>query len=268
MRHILALPLTHASSSGALAASVHRVSQLHTDVPLVLAGDFDIWFQFFQLGRSLQVDAPLCPLCRRSCSLIPWCFGTPLIFPLTGPALDIILSTRSPRLRHCPLWLQLLFTCASLLLPLSSACHLDIPKASLLPNSAHSSLPRVRDWSTVVASCHHSLSVWHQSVLAHVSGPLPDFPARASTLDSLFGSLTQILFDCASLHSRRRLKSRPCTMQPLWWNDACCHALVARNGVTFVALAHMGIRLVSASCASFTAQSIPGPTSGTNGLGL
>ena len=95
-----------------------------------------------------------------------------------------------------------------------------ILQASLSPNSAHpSSLPRVRDWSTVVAFCHHSFSVWHQSLLAHVSCPLPDFPARASTLDSLFSSLTQVFFDSASLRSRRRpTVSRPRTRQPLWWN--------------------------------------------------
>ena len=110
------------------------------------------------------------------------------------------------------------------------SCHLDISQASLPPNTTHSSLPRVRDWSTVVAACHHSLSAWHQSLLVHVSGPRPDFPARASTLDSHFDSLTRILFGCASLHSRRHPRSRPRARQPLWWNDAWYHALVARNG--------------------------------------
>ena len=127
--------------------------------------------------------------------------------------------------------------------------------------------------STVVASCHHSLSAWHQSVLAHVSCPLPDFPARASTLDSPFSSLTQILFDSASLRSRRRpTVSRPRTRQPLWWIDACYRALVARHGSwrDFRRSGHKRIRLVSASCASsFTAQFVPpGPTSGTSGLVL
>ena len=41
-------------------------------------------------------------------------------------------------------------------------------------------------------------------------------------------------------------------------------------GVTFVALGLLRLRLVSVSCVnSFTAQFVPpGPTSGTNGLGL
>ena len=64
------------------------------------------------------------------------------------------------------------------------SCHLDIHQAPLSPFSAHSPLPRVRDWSTVVAACHHTLSTWHQSVLTHVSDPPPDFPERASVLDS------------------------------------------------------------------------------------
>ena len=48
-----------------LAASVHRVSQLHTGIPLLLAGDSNIWFPFFQLmhlfahsTRDLAVSFP------------------------------------------------------------------------------------------------------------------------------------------------------------------------------------------------------------------
>ena len=106
---------------------------------------------------------------------------------------------------------------------------LNIPRVPLSPSSAYSPLPRVHDWSTV-AACHHNLSAWHQSALAHVSSPLPSFPERVSVLDSLFDSFTRILCECASHHSRRRPGSRPRRRQPLWWNDACYHALVAHNG--------------------------------------
>ena len=186
-----------------------------------------------------------CPLCRRSCSLNRWYFGTSLISPThrCGAALDIILST--PTLPGLETVHSDHMLCS---------CHLDIPQAPLSPNSAHPpSLLRVRDWSTVVASCHHTLSAWHQSVLAHVSGPLPDFPARVSTLDSLFDSLTRILFDCASLHSCRRSGSRPRTKQPLSGGmmRSTKPLLLARApGVTSAALGHMRIRLVAASCAS------------------
>ena len=48
-----------------LAASVHRVSQLHPGIPLLLTGDSNIWFPFFQLGRSRQADAPLLPFVQE-----------------------------------------------------------------------------------------------------------------------------------------------------------------------------------------------------------
>ena len=221
-----------------LAASVHHVSQLHSGIPLLLAGDSNIWFPFFQLGRSRQADAPLLPIVQEILQSHSLVFRNPPDLPThrCGAALDIILSSPSlstpitvhSGLNCCPL--------APLCCPLLSSdhmlcsCRLDIPRAPLSPSSAYSPLPRVHDWSTVVAACHHNLSAWHQSVLAHVSGPLPSFPERASVLDSLFDSFTRILCECASHHSRRRPGSRPRRRQPLWWNDACYHALVARNG--------------------------------------
>ena len=50
---------------------------------------------------------------------------------------------------------------------------------------------------------------------------------------TLFHALTQILLEGVSLHSRRRTTTTlntPRQRQPLWWNDACFHALVARSG--------------------------------------
>ena len=41
-----------------LAASVHRVSQLHSGTPLLLAGTPKFGSPFFKLGRSRQADAP------------------------------------------------------------------------------------------------------------------------------------------------------------------------------------------------------------------
>ena len=135
--------------------------------------------------------------------------------------------------RHCQLWFQLLYTGTSLLPLLASdnmlcSCHLDIHQASLCPNSAHTPLCPVyvtgQLWSPLVIS----LSVWHQSTF-HAHSPTSLRAHRP--LDSLFSSLTQILFDSASLRSRRRpTVSRPRTIQPLCLNDACYHALVASNG--------------------------------------
>ena len=145
-----------------LAASVHHVSQLHSGIPLLLAGDSNIWLPFFQLGRSRQADAPLLPIVQeilRSHSLV---FRNPPDIPThrCGAALDIILSSPSlstpitvhSGLNCCPL--------APLCCPLLSSdpCRLDIPRAPLSHSSAYSPLPRVHDWSTVVAACHHNLS--------------------------------------------------------------------------------------------------------------
>ena len=165
-RHMLGFPPTLASSSGTLAAPVHRVSQLHSGASLLLAGDSNIWFPFFQLGRSRQADAPLLPIVQEILQSRSLVFRNPPDLPThrCGAALDIILSSPSlstpitvhSGLNCCPL--------APLCCPLLSSdhmlcsCRLDIPEAPLSPSSAHSPLLRVHDWSTVVAACHHSLS--------------------------------------------------------------------------------------------------------------
>ena len=48
-------------------------------------------------------------------------------------------------------------------------------------------MQRVRDWPDVLTSCHFSLAIWHQSVLAFSSH---DIPGRTSALDTLFDALT------------------------------------------------------------------------------
>ena len=180
-RRMLALPPTYASTVGACLQS-----RLHSNIPLLLAGDSNIWFSFFHIGRSFQIgrsrqaDAPLLPIVHE-------------ILQVSFPDVSELPTNRCD---------------ASLLPPAFFRPHFVFlssphsPFLSLSPRPAHPpSLPRVRDWSTVVASCHHSLSVWHQSVLAHVSCPLPDFSAHASTLDSLFTTLPKSLRQCiSSLH--------------------------------------------------------------------
>ena len=121
-----------------------------------------------------------------------------------------------------------------------------------------------------VASCHASLTEWHQCVLSLSSSPLPSTPQRVSALDTVLSSLTQILFDGASFHSRQRpATTPPCfrRRQPPGMMRATMPLFLATVlGVTFAALAHMRIRLVSAFyVSSFTALCVPPrPTSGTN----
>ena len=229
-RHMLGFPPTLASSSGALSQPQSTASRSSTQaLRFFLQGTPTSGFPFSSSVVHDRLMHLFCPLCRRSCSLIPWFFGTSLIFP---PTVVVLLWTSfSLRLLCQPPSLSTRVPIAAPFAPLCCpllssdhmlcSCRIDIPQGPLSPYSAHSPLPRVHDWSTVVAVCHHSLSAWHQSVLAHVSGPLPGFPERASILDSLFDSFTRILCGCASHHSRRRPGSRPRTRQPLWWNDAC-----------------------------------------------
>ena len=154
-RHMLVLPLTHASSSGARLQPQSIVSRSSTQAPRF----FSRWTLTFGSPFSSSVVHDRLMhlfrlLCRRSCSLTPWCFGTSPDRPThrCGAAPDIILS--SPSLPGCvtvhsgsnccslaPLCCRLLSSDHML-----CSCHLDKPQA-LPPNSAHLSLPRVHDWS-------------------------------------------------------------------------------------------------------------------------
>ena len=237
-RRMLASPPTHASSFGARWQPQYIVSRSSTLHPAPPRG-------------GLQHLVPLFPdrsFTTGRCTSLAFCAGDPAVSfvgvaePSQSPNPSLwcrsghhSLNTNSSMPRHCPLRFQLLSTRSSLLPPACIRPHVVFLSYRHSPghsvsNLSPPSLFAQRDWSTVVASCHHSLTEWHQSVLVHDSHSLPDFPERASILDTLFSSLTQILLDSASLHSRRRpTVSRPRRRQPLWWNDACYHALVARN---------------------------------------
>ena len=63
--HMFGIPSNTRIQFWRTLATVHRVSQLHSSIPLLLAGDSNIWFPFFQLGRSRQADAPLLPIAQE-----------------------------------------------------------------------------------------------------------------------------------------------------------------------------------------------------------
>ena len=95
----------------------------------------------------------------------------------------------------CPLLASDHFLCS---------CRVNLPQFVPASPGLSSTMPRVRDWSLVVASCHASLTEWHQaSVPAHSPTLLN------AALDTVFSSLTQILFDGASFHSHRRPATTP-----------------------------------------------------------
>ena len=280
MRHMLAFPLTLASSSGTLAASVHLVSQLHSGTPLLLAGDSNIWFPFFQLGRSRQADAPLLPIDTGDLAVsfpgiseLPSSSNPPLWCCSGHHSLFAFFLS----LRHCPLGFELLSPCA-LCCPLLSSdhmlcsCRLDISQLLCVSFSAHSPLPRVHDWSTVIAACQHSLSVctspsWPTS-LAHSLTFLSVLPFWTLSLTLSRGSSVAVLritlvVAAGPAHAQASLSGGMMRATTLW-------LLATAHGVIFAALGLLRIRLVSASSVnSFTAQFVPpGPGSGTSGLVL
>ena len=191
VRHMLALPLTHTSNSGAHLQPQSIMSRSSHRHPTSACGGLQHLVHLFSCSvvRDRLVHL-FCPLYRKSCSLIPWCFGTHLMILLTFVV--PLWTSFSPRL---------LSQTASLSTLVPSAAHLRLSVASCFLPTTYCALviftfPRLLYLliqpilpypmcATGKCGCHHSLSTWHQSVLAHVSGPLPDFPARA-----LFDSLT------------------------------------------------------------------------------
>ena len=172
--HMLALPLTHASNSGARLQPQSIVSRSSTQASRFCSRrTLTCGSPFCQIGRSRQADAPLLPVVQEILQYHSLVFRNPsLIF------------------HNSPLWCR--------------SGHHSL-NTTLVPIAVHSRLS--------VAPCF-----------------LPT-TCCALAISTLLHSLTQIPFDCASLCSRRRpTRSRPRTRPPLWWNDACCHALVARNG--------------------------------------
>ena len=199
-----------------LAASVHRVSQLHSDTPFLPRE-----FPFFQIGRSRQADAPLLPVVQEILQPEPSQSPNPSLWCRSGHR---SLNTNSPKPRHCPFWFQLLFIYLSVAPLLASrhmlcSCHLDISRPFCLPTQPNlPSLPRVRDCQPVrlgprfmptAPTSLHVLPLWTFS-----SAPSPK------------SSSTMHPFALVVAHT----VSRPRLRQPLWCNDACNHALVVCNG--------------------------------------
>ena len=67
-------------------------------------------------------------------------------------------------------------------------------------------------------------------LLATTVSPLDTSPSWPTSLAHSLAFLSVLRFWTLSLTLSRRPGSHPRTRQPLWWNDACCHDLVARNG--------------------------------------
>ena len=201
MLHMLALPPTHASSSDARSQPPSIASRSSTQAPrFFLRVTPTIGSPFSSSVVHDKLMHLFCPLYRRYCSLIPWCFGTPLIFQ---PTVFWCFSTSSS--------LRLLSQPASLSTLVPVAVHLRLSVARSLPTTC----------------CVRPLCLQIQPIPpcpVCVNGPLCLLLAitvsllgtRPSWLMSLahfltflcvlpfwtlFDSLTRILFGCASHHS-------------------------------------------------------------------
>ena len=120
MRRMLVLPLTLASSSGARSQPQSTASRSSTQALRFFLQGTPRWFPFSQLGRSRQADAPLLPIVQeilQSHSLVFRSLPHLRFPPMWCCSGHHSLHAFTPRLRHCPLCFQLLFTCASLLPP-------------------------------------------------------------------------------------------------------------------------------------------------------
>ena len=103
-----------------LAASVQRLCQRHSRCLLFLAGDSNIWFPAFHLGRTRQADVALIPIVEEMMDAHGLVLQNPPDQPThrCGAALDIILTTSSLvcQVTGTP-WFQLLPSRAPLLSP-------------------------------------------------------------------------------------------------------------------------------------------------------
>ena len=204
---------------------------------LFLASDSQHLVPLFPtLTVAQRTTHPCYQMSKRCCSPMGWCYATLWTSHPTPVASPWTSSSRQlpfPVMRRVQLFAQSRhYVASSWLLTTCVALATSQALSSTGPDPT-STMPRVRDWPAVLSSCHPSLATQHQSVLALNSHPCPDIPGRTSVLDTLFGALTQVPVEGASLHTRRRSTATlntPRQRQPLWWNDACFHALVARNG--------------------------------------
>ena len=231
---MLALPLTHASNSGAHLQPQSIVSRSSTQASRFCSQGRQHLVPLFQLGRSHRLMHLFCPLRKRSCSLIPWCFGS-------SPSLQGCVTVHSGS-NCCSL--------APLCCPLLSSdhvlcsCHLEMTQGSLpliqpiLPYPVCATGQLLLLLAITVSLLGTSPS-WPTS-LAHSLIFLRVTPSRGSLLAVLPVSL--VVAPCP-VHAGGNLSGGMMRAITLL-------LLATTLGVTFVTLVRMRIRLVSASCAN------------------
>ena len=199
------------------------------ELPMVIAGDANIWHPHFNLGRSRSCDSiviPFVDLLMASCQL-RLCNPPDRATHISGAGLDCIFISSSHAVEvtvHdgddccavapicCPLLGSDHFLCVTHGLTI-----LARPESDSLPT-----LPPLRDWKPTLMRAHSELMRW--SVRIQNVGR-QHHQDRGAVIDALFNDMISILHRHAPFQRRGRRQR-----QPSWWTPQCFEAHVARNG--------------------------------------
>ena len=197
-----------------LTATVRHVRST-VDLPMVIAGDANVWLPYFSLSRSRSADNLVVPFIS-SC-------GLRLINPpdqsthVAWAALDHMLISS-----HCPCsmlvhsGLQCCVEAPGCCPIMGSDHHLCVSTASLIHRLAHVQSQRLlplRNWSSTLLRACGDLCTWSGRVFSCLQGPTPDCPARPlDVVDQLCDQLLSVL----SWHSPRPRMVRR-RRQLSWW---------------------------------------------------
>ena len=207
-----------------LTATVRHVRST-VDLPMVIAGDANVWFPYFSLGRSRSVDNLVVPSPDQATHVA----GAALVLALISSHCPCSMLVHSG-LQCCveaPGWCPIM----------GSDHYLCVASASLIHRPAHVQSQRLlplRNWSSTLLRGYGDLCTWSGRVFSCLQGPTPDCPARClDVVDKLYDQSLSVL----SWHSPRP-RMVPRRRQPSWWTHECYSACVARmvRGGTIVGI--------------------------------
>ena len=215
-----------------LVAMARRV-HIEVRLPMIVAGDANVWHPHFNLGRSRSADnmiVPFIDLLLSSCGLV-LCNPRDRATHNAGAALDLVCASSSSPVTvrvhdgdnccsHAPACCPLLGSDHFLCVGTTS---FPRPEVSDVPRG----IPLLRDWRPTLLRAFSQLSLWSEKILLQSSTeqPLREVD-RTSILDGLYTEMLSILTahsPAPRQHSHRR-------RQPAWWDADCLAACVARNG--------------------------------------
>ena len=211
---------------------VARHVRATSDLPMILAGDANVWHPHFELGRHRAVDGLIVPLVDQllsSCGLVLM-NPSRLATHNDGGALDLMMmsSSYSGSFRiHDGMGCCIR---APGCCPLLGSDHFLLVASTTLRRQITTQVPRslplLRDWHPVLLRAHHDLTGWAHEVAQYLDGDIPnDESIRVRSVDLLHQEMVSIL----SWHAPRQHHSHQ-RRQPSWWSPDCLAACIARIG--------------------------------------